>query len=217
MSFMHAARVFQRAGFTLIEVLVTLILLSLLVAAVFPVVTQQLGTGDATRMANDLGSIRTGVESFNVNVRFGFPGDLEDLMNSPDGNDRGINNSSYPSLVGARWDGPYLDISPTAKDQATGNAFKTGFEGFVDYDLTCFHPASSASAGDAGTSCANGHYVAVQVQDIDTASFRKINALFDEEEADALNSRKDTGRMRCNVSAAGCSPAYYLAVPWRAH
>jgi prepilin-type N-terminal cleavage/methylation domain-containing protein len=214
---MYAARVFHRAGFTLIEVLVTLILLSLLVAAVFPVVTQQLGTGDATRMANDLGSVRTGVESFNLNVQFGFPGDLEDLMNSPNGNDLAINNTSYVPLVGTRWDGPYLDISPTAGNAVTGNAFKTGFDGFVDYDLTCFDPASTAAAGDAGTGCASGHYVSVKVNDIDTIGFRKVNAVFDAEEGALIGDRIDTGRLRCVVSAAGCSPAYYLAVPWRAH
>lgn len=214
---MYAARVFQRAGFTLIEVLVTLILLSLLVAAVFPVVTQQLGTGDATRLANDLGSVRRGIETFNLNVQLGFPGDLEDLMNSPDGNDRAVNNTTYLPLVGTRWDGPYLDISPTAEDQATGNAFKTGFEGFVNYDLTCFNPASSAATGDVSFSCGNGHYVTVKVTGLDTTSFRKINAVFDAEEADALASRKDTGRLRCLESGATCAPTYYLAVPWRAH
>jgi prepilin-type N-terminal cleavage/methylation domain-containing protein len=50
-----------QAGFTLIEILVALILISLLVAAVFPVVTQQARQADAPRLANDLTNI--GLES----------------------------------------------------------------------------------------------------------------------------------------------------------
>lgn len=214
---MYAARVFHRAGFTLIEVLVTLILLSLLVAAVFPVVTQQLGMGEATRVANDLGSIKTGVQAFNLNAQFGFPGDLEDLVNAPDANDKTVDNAAYVPLVGTRWDGPYLDISPTAKDLATGNAFKTGYEGFVQYDLTCFDPASSAATGNAGTACGDSHYVTVTVNGIDTQSFQKINEVFDAEEGSGINDQDDTGRLRCNVSGTGCDPIYFLAVPWRAN
>ena len=69
-----------RDGFTLIEVLVTLLLLSLLAAAVFPVITQQVSRGEPVKASQDLSSIRTGIETFSLNVRPSYPGDLDDLI-----------------------------------------------------------------------------------------------------------------------------------------
>ena len=47
----------NRPGFTLIEVLVTLVLVGLLVAFVFPVVSQQVDEADPPRAANDLANL----------------------------------------------------------------------------------------------------------------------------------------------------------------
>ena len=68
-----------RTGFTLVELLVTLILLGLLTAIVFPIVVQQIDDAEPTKVANDLANIKTGIEVFHLNVRPRWPGDLEDL------------------------------------------------------------------------------------------------------------------------------------------
>jgi prepilin-type N-terminal cleavage/methylation domain-containing protein len=218
---MNAARALNRAGFTLIEILVTLILLSLLVAAVFPVVTQQLGQADAPRLANDLASVRSGIEAFNANVRKGFPGDLEDLIYEPvtsgtGGGDADVAGTNYISQLSNRWNGPYADFTATeATSQASGNLFESGFSAFVDYDLTCFDPASGAD-GDAGTSCANGYFVAVKINDLTLTDFTKVNELFDGSgETNSSTVARTSGKMRCVVSSTNCGPAYYLAVPFR--
>lgn len=218
---MNAARAIGRAGFTLIEILVTLILLSLLVAAVFPVVTQQLGEADAPRLANDLVSVRSGIESFNANVRKGFPGDLEDLIYSPvtsgtGGGDTDVAGANYISQISNRWNGPYADFTATeATSKATGNVFESGFSAFVDYDLTCYNPVSGSS-GDAVEACENGHFVAVKINSLTTTDFERVNELFDGSgESTSSTVAQTSGKLRCFASGTGCSPAYYLAVPFR--
>lgn len=218
---MNTARALNRAGFTLIEILVTLILLSLLVAAVFPVVTQQLGQADAPRLANDLVSIRSGVEAFNANVRKGFPGDLEDLIFEPvtsgtAAGDADVDGDNYISQISTRWNGPYADFTATeATSEATGNLFESGFSAFVDYDLTCYNPASGSS-GDAGEACENGYFVAAKINSLTTTDFIKVNELFDGSgETTSSTVAQTSGKLRCLASGTGCSPAYYLAVPFR--
>ena len=218
---MNAARAVSRAGFTLIEILVTLILLSLLVAAVFPVVTQQLGQADAPRLANDLASVRSGIEAFNANVRKGFPGDLEDLIYEPvtsgtGGGDVDVDGDNYISQLSNRWNGPYADFTATeATSAASGNLFESGFSAFVDYDLTCFNPASGAD-GDATTSCASGYFVAAKINELTLTDFEKVNELFDgSSETSSTTVARTAGKLRCFVSGTECSPAFYLAVPFR--
>lgn len=213
---MNAARVLDRAGFTLIEILVTLILLSLLIAAVFPVVTQQLGRADAPRLANDLVSIRSGIETFHANVRKGFPGDLEDLIYLPVSGDLDITGNNYISQISGRWNGPYADFPATeTASQETGLAFESGFSAFVNYDLECFNAASGAD-GNAGTNCANGHFVAVQIDSLTLTDFTKINELFDGSgETSSSTIARGSGKLRCAASTTHCLPAYYLAVPFR--
>lgn len=218
---MNAARALDRAGFTLIEILVTLILLSLLIAAVFPVVTQQLGQADAPRLANDLVSIRSGIETFHANVRKGFPGDLEDLIFQPvasgtGGGDVDVAGNNYISQISGRWNGPYADFSAVeGTSRASGNLFETGFSAFVDYDLTCFNLASGAN-GDALENCENGHFVAVRINSLTTDDFTKINELFDGSgETASTTVAQTSGKMRCLESGENCVPAYYLAVPFR--
>lgn len=217
---MNAARAVSRAGFTLIEILVSLILLSLLVAAVFPVVTQQLGQADAPRLANDLVSVRSGIEAFSANMRTGYPGDLEDLIFAPayttDKDVAGADFLNSQNQIDARWSGPYADFTATVSSTASGNLFESGFSAFVDYDLTCFNPASTAATGDAGIGCAAGHFVAVKVTGMDTASFYKVNELFDGSTEAVEADQRNLGKLRCFVSGTGdCSTMYYLAVPFR--
>jgi prepilin-type N-terminal cleavage/methylation domain-containing protein len=216
----QASNARSRAGFTLIEILVTLILLSLLVAAVFPVVTQQLGQADAPRLGNDLVSVRSGIEAFNANLRKGFPGDLEDLIYSPvtsgTTGDADVDGNDYISQTSQRWNGPYADFTATeATSEQSGNLFESGFSAFVDYDLECFNPASG-SAGDAGDACANGYFVAVQINSLTLTDFEKVNELFDgSTESTSSTVAQTSGKLRCVVSGTVCGPAYYLAVPFR--
>src|SRR5690606_25381907 len=73
-----------RAGVTLIEVLVCLMLLSLLAAAVFPVVTRRADREEPRRVAEDLSALGAAVERFAGDLDGALPSDLEDLAARPD-------------------------------------------------------------------------------------------------------------------------------------
>lgn len=212
-----------RAGFTLIEVLVTLILLAVLAAAVFPVVTQQAESGDPVRAAQDLTSIRTGIETFQLNVRPSFPGDIEDLVYAiSNEQDAPINTvtlaSGYSNGQLNKWDGPYVDVAVAEAGLATGTAFSTGYGGIVQNDLTCYNATANT---DAVNTCVKGRdFVAIQITGLSDAQYEEINDLIDgETEADATDH--DTGKLRF-IDLGGVADVldtnesvYYLAVPYR--
>src|SRR5207244_2180884 len=103
-------------GFTLIEVLVTIVVIGVLAAVVIPAVTAQVTAGDSSRVISDLNNLRTGIENFDIAVRQ-FPGDVDDLVNKPGqavtstlaDADADITGALYSSV--ANWNGPYMEAS----------------------------------------------------------------------------------------------------------
>jgi prepilin-type N-terminal cleavage/methylation domain-containing protein len=200
-----------QAGFTLIEVLVVLILVALLAAAVFPVVTQQLRDGDPVRVARDLGAIKTGVESFNLNVRPAFPGDLEDLAHRvSDTGDTQVTGAAYNSGHVNRWDGPYIDASLTQGGAEVGNAIATGYGAMIQNQLTC------VGSGAATTTCAAGTFVAASISGLDAEQFNAVNNLIDGTVV-ASPLHLTEGKMRCNLVGGVCAPAFYMITPFRSN
>ena len=128
---MRTAERSKKRGFTLVETVVTVGIIAALAAVVYPTVVKQFDSADPARVAEDLGNIRTAEETFGVNVRPELPGDLEDLINRPDGAagaDRSSQRVAYTDAEAATWNGPYLGISiPTAFNQTTDTVITTGF------------------------------------------------------------------------------------------
>lgn len=213
---MGSIRALARAGFTLVEVLVTLILLAILAAVLFPVVTQQLDEGDPTRAANDLANVRTGIETFNLNVRPTFPGDMEDLVFEVTTNDDQVNGDPYTNGHINRWNGPYVDGSITEGDVITGAFRETGFGGIIQTDLVCYNATNNT---DEGATCTQGtHFVTVKVEGLDDAQFQAMNSLID---GDIETQSTDEGKLRGTDASADDGAldtggtVYYLAVPYR--
>lgn len=208
--------VLKQAGFTLIEILVALILISLLVAAVFPVVSQQISQADAPRTGNDLASIRSGLQNFLVNMRGQFPGDLEDLVFAPTATtDSTVSTGTYQNVT--RWNGPYADFTLTEGTAVKTAAFATGFNATVNADLTCFNAGTNAVAADLGSACLAGHFVAVKVLGLDTTAFKKLDVLLDgSDQSTAYSTLKAAGKLRCvTETGSACDTTFFLAVPWR--
>lgn len=219
-----------RAGITLIEMLVALIILSVLVAAIFPVVTAQVDDADPTRAANDLVSIRTGIELFSLNVRPSFPGDIEDLAHRISATlgteDVTVDGADFVAGDVNRWKGPYIDLAVAEQNdglQAIGDAATTGYSGTIQKDFVCYDAVINA---DEGTTCVEGEsFVAVQVHDLSIAAFEAINDIIDGElevDGSAANGSQVAGKFRLRDAAGtgvavgdGTDVAYYLAVAFR--
>jgi prepilin-type N-terminal cleavage/methylation domain-containing protein len=205
----NSARKLGQAGFTLIEILVALILISLLVAAVFPVVTQQAGQADAPRLANDLTNVRSGIELFNVNLRNRFPANLGQLTTSITTSDEALGELAYNSSHVSRWDGPYIDA-------AGGNDIVSGYDAIIDKDLALYLSTADHS-GTAplllSSSGASADFVALAVSGLDASGFTRLNDLIDGESDTSASSGFVGGKLRALSSSP--ATAFYLAVPFR--
>ena len=210
-----------RHGFTLIEVLVMLLLLSLLSAAVFPVITQRVSRGEPVKAAQDLAVIRAGIEAFSRSVRPSYPGGLDDLIVPVTTADAAIRRmrdaEGFTSSDSARWSGPYID--PTT---LVGGRVISGFgapirDEFIRFDATNSVPSGSSAFQADGSSL----FVAVQVgtpgTQLSAAQFEAINDLIDgegEPNGPGAGTSWSLGKLRFDNSlVAADTIAYYLAVP----
>jgi prepilin-type N-terminal cleavage/methylation domain-containing protein len=217
----------KRKGFTLVETVVTVGIIAALAAVVYPTVVKQFDSADPTRVAEDLGNIRTAQEAFGVNVRPELPGDIEDLINRPDGTgatDSTVNRVAYTSAEATAWTGPYLGISIPSLLLQYGTATTTGFGAAIInhtplYDLQGGTSAAGDTLPDASaTSLAE--FVAVRITGLSGAAFNAVNLLIDGPTEDDVTKRRTLGRFRCPQAAypdnnAACANAYYLSVPTR--
>src|SRR3954468_9152377 len=111
----------QKRGFPLIETVVPVGLLAVLAAFVVPSVLRKADSADPVKVANDLNSISTAVQSFATDVKGALPGDLEDLTeplltngacNSFNPCDSTITHRDIYTVQQIRlWRGPYLAAS----------------------------------------------------------------------------------------------------------
>lgn len=209
----NPGRKLGQAGFTLIEILVALILISLLVAAVFPVVTQQARRADAPRLASDLTNIRTGVEVFNVNLRNRFPTGLNTLAHPVADTQLEFGTREYNASHVTRWDGPYIDAAVPA--DGTGSVI-SGFGGVIENDFVLYDVATgAATGGQVAATLDDAAFLAVSITGLDESSFVELNNLLDGDADDVVNNGRFTGKLRSPGASADYGQAYYLAVPFR--
>jgi prepilin-type N-terminal cleavage/methylation domain-containing protein len=199
----------NRNGFTLIEVLVTLILLAVLAAAVFPVVTQQSDQGDPVRVANDLGSIRSAVEQFRLDVRPTWPSDIEDLAYLPVGGDVDLNNNAIGNA--SKWNGPYIDLGIASNPtRGTGTAFTSAFGAEVQNDLVCLSADVTIVDLTTAADCVKGNVVAVELTGVDATEAAKLELLID-----GQASVNTTGKFRFDAAPTATEVgAAYVVGPY---
>ncbi|HJQ20335.1 MAG TPA: type II secretion system protein [Gemmatimonadaceae bacterium] len=223
-----------RRGFTLVETVVTVGIIAALAAVVYPTVVKQFDSADPTRVAEDLGNIRTALEAFGVNVRPELPHDLEDLVNRPDlTTDSTALDAFYLSSEQGGWNGPYLGISVPVTATAADTVTSTGYNARIVNRLAVFDEGGGAGGLTGGDSVAAGNasqgdFIAVRIPNLSGAAFSAVNSLIDgPSEDDAVEAvevvkRRTLGRFRCPYSGAApatnnapCPNAYYLAVSAR--
>lgn len=183
-----------RPGFTLVEVLVTLVLIALLVGVVLPSVIGQLDRGEPTRVAEDLESIRSATKMFRIDVKR-YPATLEQLTEAPGASAASwdsvgdINDALIPASLYDRWSGPYLEtlVSDTTDtlDTALGGRIAPVF-------IT--------------TTLGGSQYLTVEINGLTTSNQKILSDLID---GDTLISNDNAGgRVRNNSGTT-----LYLVTP----
>ena len=217
----------RRFGFTLVEVLVTTVVVGVMAAVVIPAVVKQATAGDPARAASDLGAVKGAMEVFAQNVRPRLPGDIEDLINAITSTEEGVDGTFYTAANASKWKGPYLEWATTVITDATESAeiFKSGGNAILrnalyrcpTSDVTLYSAATSTAPCTFGTSTNVGNttdsYVAVRIEGITAASeeFKSLNAIIDgADEGTSDPHKQDRGLLRQNASGT----VFFLAVPF---
>jgi prepilin-type N-terminal cleavage/methylation domain-containing protein len=221
-SAMRKAHTDQRRGFTLVETVVTVGIVAALAAVVYPAVVKQFDSADPTRAAEDFNNLKTGIETFGVNVRPHQPHDIEDLANvlrtvAPDSTARG---ALYSAADSANWIGPYITLSVAANVADDATVITTGFGGTILNRLPLFD-VDAANGGDTvnTSNVASAEFVSVLTKGLTGAAFNAINLLIDGPSESTAATRRQQGRFRCPGAAPldtdACTSAFYLAVSVR--
>lgn len=209
-----------RHGFTLVEVLVTLLILSVLMGAVFPVVIKQIDRWGALRVARDLTHMRTSVLEFHADVR-NHPLQLTQTIYSITTSDiplwnRSGDSTPYDPDEVERWNGPYLDESLV---QALGDndAFRSGLGVLVGNQVFCVDISGTSAAPG---SCEKGEWVGLYMHDVRIADFSSINDFIDPGESDlSWSEQSNKGRLRFSsygsiAESSDPGDVIYLAMPY---
>lgn len=219
---MRKARMNRKRGFTLVETVVTVGIVAALAAVVYPAVVRQFDSADPTRVAEDLGNIKTAIEAFGVNVRPNQPHDLEDLVNvlrtvAPDSTARG---ALYTASDSSNWTGPYVTLSVAANAADNAAVVTTGYAATILSRLPLFDQDAANGGDSVNTSgVASADFVSLIVKGLSGSAFNAINLLIDGPNETTATQRRQLGRFRCPgagpLDTDACTSAFYLAVSVR--
>ena len=150
-----------RAGFSLMEILVALVLIGLLVGTLAPSVLAQMGRGEVNRIVEDLRAVEKAAKTFRVDVNR-WPSDVEDLTTAITATDSVFASGVYPTALLGGWAGPYLE----GEVVADGGTLATAAGGTISDNF-------------ASVTLNNATYLTVQVTGLETATMREISEVID--------------------------------------
>ena len=103
----------RRAGFSVVELLVGLVILGLVAGAVAPQVISRLSTAQSATLLSTLTGVRDAVIAHRSDTGR-YPRTMRQLVTAPTATSRDVCDRVMPPTIIALWDGPYLSRSVTA-------------------------------------------------------------------------------------------------------
>ena len=220
----HTGKAGARRGFTLIETVVTVGLLAVLASFVVPSVIRKADSADPVKVANDLNSISTALQTFSSDLKGILPSDIQDLTqpilvnsvcNRAAPCDSTVTHrTAYSAQQALLWRGPYLAASI---DRDPNALLRSGYVADISNTLTRFDAVNGVpewcqlNGGGAvrcnGFIAPNPLFVAVRVTGLNRDQAIQINAIIDG--ANELNPGFE-GRFRFTADG---SLAFFMAVP----
>jgi prepilin-type N-terminal cleavage/methylation domain-containing protein len=222
MAIQSKTRNLRRAGFTLIETIVTVGLIAVMAAFVIPSVIQKSQSADPVKVQNDLTAVRTGMEEFSTDTKSGFPNQIRMLTNPPVATNHLVDSTTLlsPGQI-AIWNGPYLNATIGTQPN---DSIRSGFNAFIHNHIQrwdAIHNAGEFYGGSGPTAFAAGStlFTAVKITGLTATQAAIINSSIDgiddiNVQPPATNAGANTtGRFRFDAPVGGFVTAYYLASP----
>lgn len=208
----------RRAGFTLIETIVTVGLLAVIAAFVIPTVIQKAGAGDPVKVQNDLNSVRTAIETFATDSKAGFPHQISSLTSTPIPlSSRLIDSTAMTANQVTAWNGPYIGATMST---APGDSLATGYTAYImnfldRFDITNnVSEHTAAGALDPAFVATGTLFVGVRIHGLTYNQATTLNRLIDGISDPSLPDSSNTkGRLRFTKPLLGVVVAHYLASP----
>lgn len=216
----------RRAGFTLIETIVTVGLIAVLAAFVIPTVIQKAGAADPVKVLNDVNAIRTGLEGFDNDTKV-LPNSIWQLTSKPSTLNHEIDSISATATGTALtagevslWNGPYVAI--TIDSTPTGT-LATGFGAHISnllerYDVVSNRGEIMGGSTGAVFNANNTLMVAIRIDGLTLMQAQALNQSIDGQTDPDVSAGPDiganiTGRLRWDKpTPAGVVTAYYLGM-----
>jgi prepilin-type N-terminal cleavage/methylation domain-containing protein len=214
----------RRRAFTLVETIVTVGLLAVLAAFVVPSVIRKADAADPVKVANDLNSVSTALQTFTSDMKGLMPGDIQDLTqpvlvnsvcNQVSPCDSLITHrSAYTAGQAVLWRGPYLSASLERDPNAR---LRSGYVADLSNTLVRFDAVNGVpewcQLSSGGAVACNGFlgtnplFAAVRVTGLNREQALQVNSIIDG--ANELNAGFE-GRFRFTADG---SLAFFLAAP----
>lgn len=109
----NGARFDPRGGFTLLEVVVAVMILTVMAAAVAAAVARRPRQAEASSLAQTLNAVSDAILHFRTDVRR-YPTELRYLTTPPPGTAVDLCGRALPASFSSAWQGPYLDRAVSA-------------------------------------------------------------------------------------------------------
>jgi prepilin-type N-terminal cleavage/methylation domain-containing protein len=211
----------RRAGFTLIETIVTVGLIAVLAAFVIPTVVQKAQAADPVKISNDVNAIGTGLDNFLNDTKAGYPSQIWEITARPTTANTLIDHTTLLTASQiALWNGPYLGSTIGTAD---GDSLPTGYTAFIANRVERYDAQNNKGEISGGTgstfSTTNTLFVTIKITGLTLTQATTVNVMIDGPSdvnvSSGLNTGANiTGRFRFDPpNANNIVVAYYLASP----